>query len=339
MKINILNKLDFLNKKVISIEDLNYLKELNETNLPIRQSFKLLTNSGNEKVFKSIEERLDNGELIENFINEYLPKEISLYMVPLLNKLSFNESLRISLAFYFEEKKSEKTLSKAITYPIVILFVSLTALYLFDMYGLDSIFEMLKSFNTDLSTYQNLRIVFRTLVYVFYFGFLLISILAIYFLSKKRIVLLYLFLSKHKLFSLLHIWSCQKFVSLYLVCDKLGYKTKDCLEILKSMKSKPIISFLAYHMDEKLLEGASLLEASKQEYYDETLSRFINIATYTNNFIAVLENYLELTKEKLVKKMKKLTTTIQLITYGFIGIIIIFIYQILYLPMQALQGY
>lgn len=339
MKIKIINKLDFLNKKVISIEDLNYLKELNETNLPIRQSFKLLTNSRNEKVFKEIQDHLDNGELIESFISNYLPKEIALYMVPLLNKLSFNESLKIALAFYTEEKKSEKSLSKAITYPIILLFVSLTALYLFDMYGLDAIFEMLKSFNTDLSMYQNLRVIFRILVYTFYFGFLIFAILAIYFLSKKRIVLLYLFLSKHKLFSLVHIWCCQKFVSLFLVCDKLGYKTKDCLEILKSMKSKPIISFLAYHMDEKLLEGSSLMEASKQEYYDETLSRFINIATYTNNFVVILENYLELTKEKVTKKMKKLTTSIQLITYGFIGIIIIFIYQILYLPMQALQGY
>lgn len=334
-----MRKINILNKKVLSIEDLNYINELNETNLPIRQIFKLLTNSSNEEVFKEIEEHLNNGEMIESFIANYLPKEIALYLVPLLSRLSFNESLKISLAFYFEEKKSEKTLSKAITYPIVLLFISLTALYLFDMYGLDSILQMLKTFNVDLSFYERLRIVFRILVYSFYFSFIIIGLLVIYFSSKKRIVLMYLFLSKYNLVKTLRVWSCSKFISLFLVCVELGYKTKESLEILKSMTSKPIISFLAFHMDKKLLDGGSLLEASTQEYYDETLSRFINIASYTNNFTVILDNYLELTKEKLEKKMKRITTSIQLITYGFIGMIIIFIYQILYLPMQALQGY
>lgn len=326
-------------KKEISLEDLSYISKLLNTNLSLQQSFELLKNKKNEKVFKEITNKLNDGQMIEDAIKSYLPKQIKDYMLPLLKTLSFSSALSLSLEFYDKHKASENKLLSSIAYPCIMLFVSITVLYLFDLYGMDTIFSLISSFNTDLQIYQSIRILFRVVINIIYYGILLLVLLIIIFMQPKRISLLYVFLSKYFPNSLINTYYSEEFTSLLLICTKFGYKTKESLSILMKMKSKPIVSFLAFHMDESLMEGESLKEAARKNYYDLSLSRFIKIANYTNDFAHMLEAYIELAREKINKKMKTYTLTIQLTTYTFIGIIIVFIYEILFVPMQALSAY
>ena len=90
-------------------------------------------------------------------------------------------------------------------------------------------------------------------------------------------------------------------------------------------------------MDEGLMEGESMKEAAGKYYYDSSLSRFIKIANYTNDFSKIIESYIFMAREKIVRRMKNYTLSIQLITYAFIGCVIIFIYQILFMPMKAIS--
>ena len=104
------------------------------------------------------------------------------------------------------------------------------------------------------------------------------------------------------------------------------------------MKSKPIISFLAFHLDEGLIEGQPLNKAIQKDYYDSSLARYIKLASYSNDFSNIIDSYVLITQEKIKNRMKLYTTTIQLVTYAFIGAIIIFIYQLLFMPMQAITN-
>ena len=111
------------------------------------------------------------------------------------------------------------------------------------------------------------------------------------------------------------------------------------LSILKSLHNKPVVSFLAFHLEDKLLAGESLKDASRQNYFDETLSRFINVAVYTDDFSHVLNNYVILSQNRITAAMKKAANIIQASSYAAIGAIIIFIYQVLFLPMQAISSF
>lgn len=337
--------MDFLNKmllklkrRTIPIEDIVFLNELLKTDLPIKSCIKLIKNKGNEILFDDLLDKLDKGFLIEEIIQDYLPKEISPYMVNLLKRLSFKESLDLAISFYNKNKENSKQLEKAITYPIILLFISLTGLYLFDSYGLDSILNLMRSFNSDISTFMGLRIIMRIVIYFFYFSFLILSIVILIFINPKRIRIFYILLSKYLPNSLIKVYFTEDFVSLFVICLKLGYKSKEALEILKGLTNRPLICFLASHLDDNLMQGESLIEASGQIYFDDILKKFINIASYTNNFTGILENYTELSKEKIKNKMKLLTTILQLASYFVIGMVIIFIYQVLFLPMQAITS-
>ena len=326
-------------KKQLSIEDLTYISKLIEANIPLHQTFELLKNKKNEKIFNEISLSLNQGKMIEEVLPQYLPKQINDYMIPLLKNVSF--SLALSLALEFNEKhtKNSSRVLGEIAYPCILMFITITVLYLFDTYGMDTIFGLMNSFKTDLTLFKSIRLLFRILITIFYYGLLIGVLLLIFFIQPKRISLLYIFLSKHFPNSLINTYYSEEFVSLLLTCTEKGCKTKQALQILKGMKTKPIISFLAFHMDESLLAGESLKEAVKKNYYDLSLSRFIKIANYTNEFSDMLTNYLSLARDRISRTLKRYTLTIQLATYCFIGVIVVFIYEILFIPMQTLSIY
>lgn len=325
-----------IKKKTIKIEDLFYLNELLKTNLPLKSCLMLLRNDTNKDLFDSLIEQLEKGFLIEEIINDYLPKEISKYMLSLLKKLSFNESLQLSLMFYQKSKENLKRIEKSLSYPIILLFISLTALYLFDYYALDSIIDLMRSFNIDVKSFSSFRVFIKVLIYLFYFAFIVISIIVLYFFNPKRINIFYLLICRYFKNGFIQMYFTNEFVDLLIISLRLGYKTKDALEILKSLDNKPIVALLAFHLEDKLLEGNSLKEASNQRYFDGTLEKFINIASFSKNFIDIMNNYVELTNEKLINKIKFFTKLLQGFSYVVIGIVIIFIYQVLFLPMQAI---
>ena len=225
----------------------------------------------------------------------------------------------------------------------------MTCLYLFDLYGMDTIFSMIASFDADLELYRDMRVLFSIVVNLFYYGILLIFGLIIFFSSRKRIVYLYIFVSRYFPNSFFNIYYSEEFMSLLLVCARRGYSTKEALDILKArlgtiMEKYPgIPKGVRVHTDNYIFPSAAiyltLKEAARLSYYDSSLSRFIKIANYSNDFSDVIDSYIDLAKQKIVKRMKSYSLCIQLFTYAFIACIIIFIYQILFMPMQAISGF
>lgn len=325
--------------KYIGMDDLHYLRKLLDTDLSLNYCLQLLENSRNKTAFKDIRDQLSKGKLIEEFIGDYLPKPIKEYMVPLLHNLSLSESLALSLDFYGRNNNSILALVSDVAYPLIMLFVTISALYLFDLYGIDSIFSLLDTIGLEIGLYNDVRIVFRIVIHFFYYGILIGIALFAYFLNSKRICYLYLFVSKYFPSSLMNIYYSEEFVSLLLICVKRGFGYKKSLEILKRMKNKPVISMLAFHLDESLLDGEQLNEAVKKKYYDASLSRFIRIASSTDDFSGVLDSYTNLARERINRRVKASSRIIQITTYLIIGIIVIFIYQVLFMPMQAISAY
>ncbi len=160
-----------------------------------------------------------------------------------------------------------------------------------------------------------------------------------YMTNSKRIIIFYEFIVKYFKNSLFNLFYSEELISLYLMCNKAGYQSKDSFEILKSLTSKPIISFLAFHLNEELIRGVNFDEAFKLNIFDELLSNYIRIASYTNDFEEVMKNYVTLTSLKIKNRIKKYTNILQLSVYAFCAFVIVFVYEILYLPMSAITTF
>ena len=327
------------NKNIISYEDLYFLNALLKTDLPIINCFDLLKTKKNKNIYENIINELNKGNSINNVIVNYLDDGIKIYLFPLIKILTFSESLDISLSFIDNYKKIKEETIKALSYPLIILCISIVSIYLFDLYGLDTIISLIESFTSDLGLFKTIRLIFRICINLMLIILVIIGLFILYFLKGNHILYFYILISKYLPQSIFHLYYTLEFVSLLSLTIEKGYKSKEALSILKSIKERKIISFIAYHLDEELLEGKSLNEASKINYLDKHLSRFIKIASYSNDFLTYLKSYEDIHKKKFIKQIKNLTLAIQLSTYFIIGIIIIFIYQILFMPMQAINGF
>lgn len=331
-------------KKVLSnerlkMDDMTYLSKLLDTNLPISQCLTLIENTKNSKILKTISTRLDHGEVLENIIDKHIPKEIEAFVDALLLSLPFNQALSLSLKFYHDHNSDKNELLVSLAYPCILLFITISALYLFDLYGIDAIFSLIASFESNITIFKDLRVLFRIMINVIYFGILLTTLLIVLFIQPKRIVLLYIFISKYFPNSLFNIYYSQEFMALLKICLDSGFKTRQSLELLKAMKSKPIISFLAFHLDESLSEGETMKEAASKNYYDQALKKFIKIGNYTSDFSNIISTYVDYSRQRVKTRLKTYATTIQIATYSIIGVIVVFIYQILFMPMQAISIY
>lgn len=326
------------NKMLISYEELKYLNELLKSELSLKTCLNLIKDNKNEKVIDSLIKELDEGEMIEQVIKHYLPKEISVYMTYLLKSLTFSKSLDLSLNYYDKSKDNLSYLSKQIAYPIVLLFASITGLYLFNNYGFDSIIQMLKSFEINLTGINIMRLFMGVLTNIFYILLLIVLSFFLYFKSPKRISIAYILMCKKFPIEFIQNYFTKDFMSLYILTTSLGYKTKETLSILKSLRNKPIVSLIAFHIDERLMEGNSLKASVNNIYIDQSLNKFINIASHSKNSIAILEGYVKYSEKKILNKMKFSATIVQTSSYLLIGLVIVFIYQILFLPMQALNA-
>ena len=319
-----------------SLEDILYLSRLLNTSLPLNECLALIETKRNEALIRKMKQRLSAGDPIEEAVKDHLPRRLESYVLALLRSLPLSNALSLSLAFLEDREKEREGLLRAIAYPCLLLFLTVTALYLFDLYGIDSIFSLIRSFEGNTEFYDDLRLIFRIAVRLLYLLAVIAATAALIGSRPKNIVLLYIFLSRHFPNSLLNISCSAEFMSLFLICIDSGFHTKESLDLLKNMKMRPIISFLAFHLDEKLLEGEMLKDAVRQNYYDSALIRFIKIANYTGDFADVIRSYVQLSSQRVSARLKKYTLTLQLFTYVLIGVIIIFIYRILFMPMQAI---
>lgn len=321
---------------VLKIQELTYLKELMMSNLPLQTCLSLIEDKKNSEIINSIIDQLKEGKLIEEVIIPYLKPDIRIYLSGLINKLSFKESLFLSLEFYKRKHNNLKDLQKKLAYPLLLLFGSLSALFLFDKYGLDTIISLLNSFDVDFKIFKFFRYLLRFFVYIIYFGFILLALIYLYFKNPKRVSMFYLFICKYSVSAYLKMYYSCEFMEFYNICKRAGYNSKDTLEILRTMKDNPVVSLLAYHLSMKLLKGESLSSAACQKYFDPLLSRFLLLGSYAENFTEIVDNYITLTRFKIENLIKLSTSLVQISSYLLIGFAIIFIYQVMFLPMQAI---
>jgi len=326
-------------RKNLGYDDLYYLCEVLKTGMSLENALELLGNDTNRDCYENILVSFSKGETIEEIFPRFLNPKVNDYFVSFIKALPFDKALSLALQFYKEEKETEEELIKNITYPFILLFVSVTALYLFDRLGMDLLMNMLKSFSDDLYIYEVIRMIIRVIACTFYFGLISVSLLALYLSRKKRLIISYEWLSRHLNNSIIKSMCSQKLISFMLIGSKNGYSTKEVLKLIRSVKSKPVLSVMAYKLDEFLMEGRSLFEAADFSLYDSLLTNYLRIATGVKDYMSILENYVELNRKKIKNTMKSLSLKLQLIIYAFIGMVIVFVYQILFLPMSAISNF
>ena len=326
-------------KKSFSLEDLTALNKLLRVNLPLKDALAIIKTHKNQCHVEEIIRRLDKGEMIETIFGDYLSTELSHYFKVFIHYLTLHDALSLSLKIHKTEHELKHHVYKELTYPVCLLTLTLVGIYLFNAYCFEGLVNSLNQFNVDFHELFIFKEVLDVLINILMIGILLGLISFMYFSRPKRLVFAYVLLNKYFPKATYKEYLSSRFILYFDACYETGIKTKETITLLKAIKNQPLISFLAFHIDEDLLKGENMEEALRSPYIDERLSRYIKIARYSDDLGAMLKIYYEDFKTRFAHKCQSFSKLIQLSSYILIGVVIIFVYQILFIPMEIIGGF
>lgn len=320
----------------ISLEDCYMLQLLLQKGMSFKDCLDILASSKTYSVFTDLKVKITKGEPIQEALNQILDKKIVSSFSFFCQFLSLEKSLKCSLSLASLNLTARKEIFKKLFYPSIMLLLVIIFSLLFNFFFLPIMINLLKSFQSDIQTFMFIAAILKGFSIFLIFITLIISIIVLFSIQQSNITSVYEFLISHFHVSFLKRLFSYWYIRYFLELIRVGCSTQQSIQMMRKTEGQPLINMFSLKIDELLLMGKSIYEAFSINGFDPLLSKFVAVGTYSSNMEKLLENYCELTKRGLEKKLKQLTSFIQGLTYCFIAIILIFIYQILLSPMNVI---
>lgn len=324
------------NKIFLDLDDLKEINELLESGFSFKDTLALLKTVKTSNIIHEMEEKINEGKSLDQFFGGYCKRYIQSYFNSFAKYLPFKQALSITIKVIDHQRKQIHTFIKTLAYPLSMFLLAMIGLYIFNLYFFPSLIKMLKGFQVSSKNYLLLSSVIHGVITFFFLCLLAILIFLIYVVKHKKVVFMYVVLCTYTKNKLLKRYLSNEFVIFFKECLHQGLKSKQALDVLKSCHMKPLLAFQSYHIDKMLLEGFHLQEALSNKFLDQDLSRFMNIAIYSNDIVKMLEGYLLSNSMKLQKSFKHIANTMQIVSYATVILLIIFVFQILLLPLKIM---
>lgn len=308
-----------------------------EHGFSLSDSMEILDEKKNHEVFASIRKKLIEGENVSEFFPSFVPVIYRGYFDGFIRYMPFTESLASSIALIKSEEKNRQEIIQGMLYPVLLMIGMTGGIYLFNAFILPGMIDLLKGFRMETDGYEIMQEVIRYVSMILMILIIACFVIAVVSLEKKHIVTTYKLISKRFPNSILVQYASSQFALFYLECEKRNVSTIETMKILMQIKEKPLVSYIASEMDQHLLNGESMNEAIRSSYVEEALLRFFRIALYASECEKMLEGYLDMVHFRTQKLIKRFSRIIQLVSYSAVGIVLIFVYRILMMPMSMLQ--
>ena len=309
-----------------------------QSGFSLQETMKILKDDHTSEIFESIEERLMNGQSVNDFISSFCPKEIRAYLDGFLLYMNLSDGLEAALHVMKEEKKEKQTLIKGCLYPCLLLSGMMCGIFLFATYILPSMLSLMNSLSVSGSAgYEKLQKIIRFTSCVMMIFFVAALIIVSYALSKKQIAETYRRVIPLFPDCLLAKSATRDFVRFFTECAKRNVSTRESLQMLKRIDEKPLTVLIAENLDTSLMKGESLEEAMQNSLVESALIRFIHIAAVGSECGAMMEGDLTMCTKRTEAAIQRFSRIVQLFSYTVIGIVLIFVYSVLMLPMSMLS--
>ena len=308
-----------------------------EHGFSMQETLKILINKSNKNVFNYIDDSLKSGVDTRIIFSDILPINYKNYFDVFIRFLPLVECLKLMFSIENEKCILRKLYLKSIIYPFSMFIFTILGIYFFNIFCFPLLITMLNEFKVNMIFLTVIYNIFNIFINVVFCIVLIILILVFLFLFDKTKVKMYKYFSKFKFFRIFKVFVCNEFALFFKECCMVGCSTKTSMSILKEIKCFKIISFLAEVIDESLNNGMAMNNAFSSKYFDFNLSRLLNIFINVSGTEKMLEGYLKINEFKINSILKRTSSFIKIFSYITISIILLFIYQILLLPLNIIS--
>lgn len=325
-------------RNILRKEDCEAITKLLDSGFSIKDALVVLKEKENEKAFDEIMNRLNDGESLHAFFYLYCPKSYVVLFESMSQCMPFLDSLLTCIEMHRAIEKSQKQIIDGMLYPSLLFLGMIVGMYLFNALILPNMITLLMGFQLKTDHLLVMHEVIQWIAEFLLWGTVLLFLIVMTALEKKHIVNTYCLVAKRFPDSILVHSVSAMFARFFLECLKRNVSTQNTLHILSQVKQQPCVSYIAKEIDEHLMRGETLIEAIQKTHIEKALLRFLKIAVFSSSSEEMLEGYLQMVEIRKQQAIKRYSTYIQLISYSVIAIVLIFVYQILMMPMTMLQN-
>ena len=325
-------------KDILSISDLNGLATVALLDIGIRDCLKITADSKNRKAYASILEGLDKGESIAEVLKKHLPSSVLNYYEALIPHLTFARALSLSLKLQANDQKIRDAFIKKLSYPLLLLSVCVIGLYVFNNYFYGSLMLMIKDLGVVSLSLDVFKIVTDIVLNILLLSGLFVLVIFLLLLNDKYRIISYHYLCHHFKDNLYTKYISGRFVTFFSLSQANGLSTKDTISSLRKLKSDPLLSFIAYRLDQGLERGEDFLSVFNTPYLDSRLNHYLNIAYHSLSGQQLYDNYLAINALDIDRIIKISTLSIQSMVYLFVIMTVFFIYRIILSPLSAIAN-
>ena len=324
-------------KSHMSDFDLLAIHKLLQAGFSFKECLTLLKNKKNAEIFTAIDQRLQAGEMIDDLFVNYLEKKYADYFTALIRFEPFSISLGLMIEMVQDDDQQNKMYIKSLAYPLFILVATILGIYFFNLWVFPGMLEIMQSFAKIDDTVLYLHLIMQLIANVSLFMLIIVLSFILYFKQEKNQVKGYIFFHRFIRQGFWHDFVTNDFVRFFYHCQKNGLSTKQSMAILCNLPHKPLISYVATIIDEQLQNGEMMEKALNLAFLDQALNKFMIIAINTSRIEEMLVGYMEVNALKVKERCRKLGVGLQLFSYVMLGIMLVFVYQILLMPLGVIS--
>lgn len=313
------------------------IKGLMKNGFSLQEAMEILDDDGHHAVFEEIRGRLENGGNASLFFHRYCPRAYAAYFSGFIRYLPFAESLELCAVICEKEDAGKRKIVRGMVYPVMLMLGMSAGIAVFNMVIMPRMLGLMSGFHMDTGGYETVRNVIWAGSALIMLGSTAGLLAALYALDRRHIVSTYRLIASCFPDSLLIRYASADFARFFLECVRTGTSTNASMQILKEMEMKPLTAFIAAQMDESLNRGEGFEKAVDSPYLEKTLIRFFRTAMYSSDCERMLAAYLQTSDLRTDSDIRKFSVIVQLFCYAAVGLVLIFVYQILMMPMSMLQ--
>lgn len=266
-----------------------------------------------------------NSEFLLRYFKSYEGLLTYLNIIELCSYISYVET--------FKEDLILKTIKKML-YPIFLILMAFLTLYIFN----HSLIKVMEDFIS-----SELLIFVRGLYYTSFMviGIILVSIIIFILVFKNPVtsILGYNRFLHLKFFRCIEFYYLSIFSYLLMSFYEAGYSTHESLLLINKFKDNRVISNLAYFLNSDLHEGSGIEESIDNMLVDSSFKKVLSFSMKSQNFSTLIKQYSNQLQINIEKEIDNIAKILYLISYVYIGIVVLVLYKVISLPINMLSDF
>lgn len=282
--------------------------------------------------------KLEQGDDIKELLLRNQQGAFYTHLHFFLQVTSLPQAIEAALEMEGFEKGFVKKLSNVCAYP---LFIMLFAYVMTIFFANVILPQMLESFT--LGEEEGiLLILVRILSHTCSISLLLLPVLSVLcvILYLRPVFRLQLWQRLQHHIGFLRDHTSYLFAGYLLQLEKQGISTQKAIRFLCGVKQYSLLCVCAKHCEMRLLDGEDFITILQTEPGLNTLlRRLLPLGIMSASLCEVLAVFMEQQQVQWERKLKKIALWIQFIAYGFVGILVLIVYQLILVPLSMLEQF